>query len=237
MNPISAPSNAAVHSSLFHPRERVLFQGDSITDGGRGRTEDLNHILGHGYVLIISAWEGANFSDRRLTFLNRGISGHTSTDLAARWKPDTLDLNPDVLSILIGVNDVNQALRADQDFSVEEYAKRYNDLLSETIAALPQVKLILGEPFFGLGSGTNAKIDRWKEIMPQMSASLAALAQTYRVPMVRYQVMFDAAAERAPMEYWIWDGIHPTFSGHQLMADEWRKVYRAFYGGAGNTNP
>ncbi len=201
---------------------------------GRGRTEDPNHLLGHGYAFIVSAWEGANFPERQLQFLNRGISGNNSLDLAARWKPDTLDLAPDVLSILIGVNDVNQALRADQSFSVDEYADRYNDILSETVTALPHVKLILGEPFFGLGTLTAAKIDRWKQVMPRMRAVLAALGETYRAPIVRYQEMFDAAAERASMEYWIWDGIHPTFSGHQLMADEWERTYRAFYGNARN---
>src|SRR5579875_1295459 len=103
-----------VQPSLFNPQERILFQGDSITDMGRGRTEDQNHLLGHGYAFIVSAWERANFPERQLSFLNRGISGNTSADLAVRWKPDALDLAPDVVSILIGVNDVNQALRADQ---------------------------------------------------------------------------------------------------------------------------
>lgn len=234
MNPISVSTNAPVQQSLFRPRERILFQGDSITDMGRGRTEDSNHLLGHGYAFIVSAWECANFPEHRLTFINRGISGDTSLDLTNRWKPDALDLSPDVLSILIGVNDVNQALRADQNFSVDEYAKRYDDILSETIAALPQVKLILGEPFFGLAPATSAKIEQWKQIMPQVGEIIAGLAKTYQIPVVRYQAMFDAAAQRAPMEYWIWDGIHPTFAGHQLMADEWKRVYRAFYGGAGN---
>ena len=197
---------------------------------GRGRTEDPNHLLGHGYAFIVSAWEDANFPEQRLMFLNRGISGDTSVDLASRWQPDALDLAPDVLSILIGVNDVNHALRADQDFSVDEYAKRYEGILSETIAALPGVKLILGQPFFGPGTATAERIDRWRQIMPQVGETLTALAAAYRVPVVRYQAMFDAAAKRAPMEHWIWDGIHPTFAGHQLMADQWRQTYRAFYG-------
>ncbi len=234
MNPTSVASAATARQSLFSHRERILFQGDSITDMGRGRTEDPNHLLGHGYAFIVSAWEGASFPERQLVFLNRGISGNTSVDLATRWKPDALDLAPDVLSILIGVNDVNHALRADQSFSVDEYAKRYDDILSETIAVLPGVKLILGEPFFGLGTLTVAKIDRWKQVMPQVRAALKALAETYHAPIVHYQEMFDAAAERAPMEYWIWDGIHPTSSGHQLMADQWRQTYRAFYGDAKN---
>ena len=87
-------SDAPVQQPLFNPRDRVLFQGDSITDMGRGRTEDSNHLLGHGYAFIVSAWESANFPERQLTFVNRGVSGDTSVDLATRWKPDALDLNP-----------------------------------------------------------------------------------------------------------------------------------------------
>jgi len=89
----------------FSENARILFQGDSITDGNRGRSADPNHILGHGYCFIIAAQYGAQFPEKKLTFMNRGISGNTVSNLQARWQKDTLDLKPDVLSILIGVND------------------------------------------------------------------------------------------------------------------------------------
>ena len=184
-------------------------------------------------LLLFRPGKVANFPERRLAFLNRGISGNTSVDLASRWKPDALDLAPDVLSILIGVNDVNHALRAGLDFSVDEYAQRYDAILSETIAALPRVKLILGEPFFGPGTATAEKIDQWKQIMPQVARSAQDVG---RGPTgsrwCHIRRCSTAAAERAPAEYWIWDGIHPTFAGHQLMADHWKRTYRAFYGDA-----
>ena len=197
---------------------------------GRGRTEDPNHLLGHGYAFIISSREGADYPERQLTFINRGIGGNTSVDLAARWQTDTLDLKPDVLSILIGVNDVGHPLKADQPFSVEDFEKRYDKLLADTVAALPHVKLILGDPFFALGKGTTAHIEQWKTIMPQMRAVLARLGEKYHAPVVHFQTVFDDALKRAPVDYWIWDGVHPTYSGHALMADEWKRVYRAFYG-------
>ena len=87
----------------FQPGNRILFQGDSITHGGRGG--DPNHFLGHGYQFIIAAKYGAQYPDRKLVFLNRGVSGDTVAKLQARWKADTLDLKPDLFSILIGVND------------------------------------------------------------------------------------------------------------------------------------
>ena len=226
----SFASNALAQSPLFDKGARVLFQGDSITDMGRGRTEDPNHLLGHGYAFIIAAKEGAEFPERQLTFINRGISGNTSADLVARWQQDTLDLKPDVLSILIGINDLGHAFRDKQTFSVEEFERRYDKLLADTVAALPNVKLILGEPFFGVGKGTIERLDERKIIMPQMRAAVARLGEKYHAPVVHYQEMFDAALKRAPVDYWIWDGVHPTYSGHQLMADEWRRTYRAFYG-------
>ena len=82
---------------------RILFQGDSITGGNRGRNTDPNHILGHGYQALISSRYGADLPERHLTFMNRGISGNTVSALTRRWQTDTIDLKPDVLSILIGV--------------------------------------------------------------------------------------------------------------------------------------
>lgn len=222
----------AFAQSLFQPGERILFQGDSITDMGRGRTEDPNHILGHGYAFLIAAREGADYPDHHLTFINRGVSGNETGDLLKRWQTDTLDLKPDVLSILIGVNDFGHAAKADVPFSVDDYEKRYDQLLTQTVAALPKVKLVLCEPFFGLGKGTQAHIDRWKATMPQMDAVVEKLAKKYRAPVVHFQKVFDDALQRAPIDYWIWDGVHPTYSGHQLMADEWKRVYKDFYDSA-----
>src|ERR1700722_19445810 len=100
-----AVSQAAEPIAAFTPGACILFQGDSITDGNRGRSADPNHILGHGYVFIIAAKFGAAFPEEKLEFFNRGVSGNTVLDLEKRWQKDTLDLKPDVLSILIGVND------------------------------------------------------------------------------------------------------------------------------------
>ncbi len=223
--------------SLFAKNTRVLFQGDSITDMGRGRTEDPNHLLGHGYAFIISAKEASEFPELNLTFINRGVSGNELSDLVARWQKETLDLKPDVLSILIGVNDLGHKLKAEQPFSVDEYEKKYDALLAQTTAALPGVKLILGEPFFALGKGTQAHIDQWKAIMPQMQAVVDKLGEKYHAPVVKFPKVFADAEKRAPISYWIWDGVHPTFAGHQLMADEWKRVYRDYYGAPATSEP
>jgi lysophospholipase L1-like esterase len=205
-------------TSPFPANSRILFQGDSITDGNRGRNLDPNHILGHGYQFIIAAKYGTQFPERHLVFLNRGISGNKVSDLAARWQKDALDLHPDILSILIGVNDLSHGVSAD------EYEKQYDELLAGTVKALPNVQLILCEPF-GLPVGKKKPI--WESYHADLLARqqvVAKLAAKYHARLVHFQKVFDDATQRAPADYWIWDGVHPTYSGHELMADEWMRI-------------
>lgn len=200
----------------FTPHSRILFQGDSITDGARGRSPDPNHILGHGYVFVIAARHGAAFPADRLDFVNRGVSGNTVRDLAARWRTDVLDLKPDLLSILIGVNDAAQGVPLD------EYERTYDQLLTDARAANPRLRLVLGEPFVKPGGPPDADLRQRQEIV-------ARLARKHGAALVRYQRVFDDALRRAPADYWIWDRVHPTHRGHQLMADEWERTVRHFW--------
>jgi lysophospholipase L1-like esterase len=209
----------------FSNGARILFQGDSITDMNRGRTADPNHILGHSYAFLIAARYGSAFPERHLTFLNRGVSGNTVADLIGRWQSDTLALKPDVLSILIGINDLGRGV------SAADFERQYDQLLADTVKALPDVRLVLGEPFaLRVGQFTD---DQWAERLAELrkrQATVARLAARYHAALVRYQKAFDAACERAPADYWIWDGIHPTYSGQQIVADEWlRTVAQAFW--------
>ena len=207
----------------FFPKARILFQGDSITDGNRGRNNDLNHILGHGYQFIIASKYGAQLPERSLTFINRGVSGNKVSDLLLRWQKDINDLNPDILSILIGVNDLSSGV------SAEQFEQQYDQLLSDTVSALPKIKLVLGEPFGLPAGGKKANWDKYRADLTARQAIVARLGQKYHAPVVHYQKMFEDAVKRAPAEYWIWDGVHPTFSGHQLMADEWIRTVRDYW--------
>lgn len=214
----SRADDPAREMAVFKTDARILFQGDSITDGNRGRNTDPNHIMGHGYPFIIAAKYGSQYPERKLTFLNRGVSGNTVADLAKRWDKDTTALKPEVLSILVGINDMNKGV------SAEAYEEAYDKLLAETVAALPNVRLVLCEPFA-------LPVGRFKEGWEQRKAELAKrqasvekLAAKYKAAVVRFQKVFDDACKRGPADYWIWDGVHPTYSGHQLMADEWARV-------------
>jgi lysophospholipase L1-like esterase len=221
--PLTVSADAPAVPALFAKDARVLFQGDSITDGNRGRSADPNHILGHGYAFIIAAKHGAAFPALQLDFMNRGVSGNTVLDLDKRWQKDTLDLNPDVLSVLIGVNDQGRGIPLDQ------YEQIYEKLLADAKAANPNLKFVLCEPF-GLPVGKRAENwESWADGLRQRQAVVAKLAKKHGAALVYFQRAFDEAVKRAPAAYWIWDGVHPTYSGHQIMADEWERAVSAFW--------
>jgi lysophospholipase L1-like esterase len=210
------PLRAAEPVATFAPGARILFQGDSITDGNRGRSADPNHILGHGYVFIIAAKYGAAFPELKLDFLNRGVSGNTVLDLEKRWQKDTLELKPDMLSILIGVNDEGRRVPLDQ------YEQVYDRIIVQAKAANPKLKLVLCAPFVKPTGNISEGIRQRQEVV-------AKLARKHGAALVQLQPVFDEAAKRAPADYWIWDNVHPTYRGHQLMADEWERVVREFW--------
>jgi lysophospholipase L1-like esterase len=215
---LCALSLAAVEPiPAFAPNERVLFQGDSITDGNRGRSADPNHILGHGYAFIIAARHGAGFPERKLDFTNRGVSGNTVLDLEKRWAKDTLALKPDLLSVMIGVNDQSR------NVPLEAYEATYDKLLTDARAQNPKLKLVLMEPFVRhpgkpIPEGIVAR-----------QAIVAKLAQKHGAALVKLQKVFDDAAAKTADDYWVWDTVHPTYRGHQLLADEWERVVREYW--------
>ena len=127
----------------------ILFQGDSITDGNRGRNTDPNHIMGHGYAFSIASRIGADFPESKHSFYNRGISGNRVSDLKDRWQADTLDLKPDVLSILIGINDVSMLIGKQEveDKDVDQFENTYRHLLAQSKERNPDILFVLCLPF------------------------------------------------------------------------------------------
>ncbi len=227
---LTVPSVAKDIWPVFPKNTRILFQGDSITDGNRGRNADPNHILGHGYQFIIASEFAGHFPELNLTFVNRGVSGNKVADLAARWQKDALDVHPDVLSVLIGVNDVAAGMRATNRVSAERFESDYDNILAQARAANPQIKLMLCEPFILPGRANQGRWEDWQADIRKLQQVVEKLASKYQAAVVHFQKVFNDATNRAPVGYWIWDGVHPTYAGHQLMADEWVRVYGAFYG-------
>ncbi|HEY6091206.1 MAG TPA: SGNH/GDSL hydrolase family protein [Gemmatimonadales bacterium] len=202
----------------------MLFQGDSITDAGRNRdSADPNSAgaLGNGYPLLVTAEVLAARPAGQLRFYNRGISGNKVPDLQARWQTDCLDLKPDVLSILIGVNDFWHTLTHGYTGTVQDYEQQYTALLDQTRQALPSVKLIVFEPFV---LKTGAVDDRWFPEFDRRRAAAARVAAHARATFVPLQAIFDKKVRSAPPAYWAGDGVHPTPAGHAVIAAEWRRA-------------
>lgn len=202
----------------------VLFQGDSITDAGRDRSRrDANdpRALGDGYPVVIAGGLLRDHAAAQLKIFNRGISGNKVPDLAARWQVDCLDLKPDVLSILVGVNDIWHKLNGDYDGTVAVYESGFQSLLEETQSKLPGVRIAICEPFV-LRCG--AVSDKWFPEFTQRREAAQKVASEMSLEWVPFQTMFDEASKIAPPDYWAADGVHPSLAGHALMAETWRQT-------------
>lgn len=204
----------------FRPGSRLVFQGDSITDMKWGRNEqDRNHYLGHSFVFLLAARLGVELPEARLDFYNRGVSGNTVADLRKRWDTDAIALKPDVLTILVGANDVGQGVPP------ADYAADYRHLLEASRAANPDLRLVLLDPFV-LPSGKLADQSAWttsRAAHDKLGEVVARLAADFDAVHVRLQEVFDAAAREVSAEHWIWDGVHPLPPGHELIARHWLK--------------
>ncbi len=203
---------------------KILFQGDSITDAGRSREDDIN--VGVGYPLLVKASLGFE-TPNAYEFINRGIGGNRVVDLYARIKSDIINLKPDVMSILIGVNDVWHELSTENGVDAEKYYKIYDMLIEEVKNALPNIKIMILEPFVLKASATEEKWDDfYKEV--KMRAEMASkIAKKHNLPFIRLQEGFEKLSQNAECSYWLGDGVHPTAMGHEFIKNEWLKAFKA----------
>lgn len=198
-----------------------LFQGDSITDGNRCRNNDWNHVMGHGYQYIIASKLWYDFPQKHFHFYNRGVSGNKVTDLEQRWDADAIALKPNLLSILIGINDLDAWMNDNTKFTAADFEESYRNLLKQTIVALPAVQLVLCEPFILPVGKVKDKWNAYNDEMQKRQSIVKKIAAEYNAIFVPLQDAFNKALSKAPADYWIWDGIHPMPAGHELIAIEW----------------
>ena len=194
--------------NLFDENSVILFQGDSITDCERDREGP--DSLGYGYVKMITEILSDRYSQKNIRVMNRGISGDKVKDLLHRWNTDCLDLKPDILSILIGVNDTLIT-------SARQFEEEYRMLLTRTTKVLKS-KIILCEPFLLLESNSLYR----KDLNPKIDI-VHKLAEEYNTILVPLNTIFHEFCSLHPMEYWAPDGVHPTPAGHDLIAKSWIK--------------
>jgi len=200
----------------------ILFQGDSITDSGRNKEDNSNNnprALGSGYSLLAGGALLEKYASLNLKIYNKGISGNKVYQLAERWEKDCLDIKPDILSILIGVNDIWHKLDGKYDGTVEIYRNDYIALLERTKRALPDVRLIICEPF--AVPGVRAVDDKWYPEFYSYQKAARDIAEQFGATFIPYQKIYDDAQKSAPGSYWTGDGVHPTLAGSQLMAHAW----------------
>ena len=220
--------------------QRVVFIGDSVTDGGWGRSSDLgrpaaernltdlNHIYGHSYMMLCASYFEAVQPELGVQFFNRGISGDDLTRIEARWEGDVMAMRPDVLSLLVGINDTYLHVRnhAGEQFDFAGWESRYRALLDRARAANPDLRIVLGTPFIAR-VGRNGAADnylRCERITHRLAEIVGRIAADYGAVLLRYDEMFARQPYEhptVPMSHWIWDGIHPTAAGHRLMSDLW----------------
>ena len=166
-------------------------------------------------------------------FFNRGFSGHKLSDLEGRWKEDVLDLKPDVVSVLIGVNDMGNYFNVKPGersaFDFDSWKERYRSLLMKTREQNPAVRLVLCTPFLAKEGSTGLRVDydERKEMVTRLAGIVRELASETGATLVPFDELFSKLIEKEPEPcYWIWDGVHPTPAGHRRMANLWEKKVR-----------
>lgn len=200
-----------------------LFQGDSITDASRYDENEDNFGLGCGYALLLASDFLKNRKDE-FRFINRGKSGDRITDVYARIKEDIINLKPDYMSILIGVNDVSHELTQNCGVTPEKFEKIYCMLAEEIIEALPNIKIIIMEPFVCKGIHTEDRWDEFSGEVKKLAIASKHVAEKFRFEFVPLQHIFDEVTSDGNARYWSADGIHPTAAGHQIIKEELAKA-------------
>ena len=227
----------------------IVFAGDSITDGNHVASMDCNHIFGHGYQTLVSGCLGADNLSLGLRFVNVGHSGFTLQDIYTHWEEDVLAVRPDVLSILAGINDAQAGYEKGMKSEdvLQQYEAVYEKLLVQTFATLPNCQIVLMEPFF-LSSPITDPLDEvphprygapiilyrrdsnqtkyLKQTVQGLSDIVRTAAKRHNCIFVSVKDALEEASKKSSEPYVVWDGIHPTIVGHEIIARQWLRVWR-----------
>ena len=193
----------------------IVFQGDSVTDAGRDRSDPAS--LGSGYPALLASHLLASSPEFGRKLFNRGISGNRTRDLVARWSEDCLDLRPTIVSILIGINNVWRRYDSADPTDTEIFRSEYQLLLERTRDAGVR-EIVMLEPFL-----LPFPEDRrgWREDLDPKITACRDLAADFKAHYVPLDGIFNAAAARLEPGYWTPDGVHPSPAGHGLIARNW----------------
>lgn len=199
----------------IHDGQSILFTGDSITDCGRVRPVGTGAGLGDGYVALVDSLLAAWYPERRIRVLNTGINGNRVIDLEMRWQTDVLDLAPDWLSVMIGINDVWRQFDNQHDpdqVTIERYETTYRKLLEQTRQGLNG--LILMTPYLiepNLSDCMREHMDAYGMVVEQLACEFDAV-------FVNVQAAFDLYLTHRPAQSLCDDRVHPNKTGHMIIA-------------------
>jgi acyl-CoA thioesterase I len=193
----------------------ALFTGDSITDMCR-RTDPSGH-LGAGYVRPVAEIAAASTPGVRV--VNTGISGDRTTDLIDRWDADVIAHRPDILTILIGANDMWRRYDANTPMSAEQFSVNYATLLDAARDRLELRELVIMEPF--LVPMTPEQLPWPAEDLDAKRAVAREIAARYDAIFIPLNDLFTARAATDGAGSVIDDGVHPSAGGHELIAQTW----------------
>ncbi|MDR3094769.1 MAG: SGNH/GDSL hydrolase family protein [Bacteroidales bacterium] len=220
---VNIPSSAKI---TLKEGATVLFQGDSITDAGRDRkvsTPNTSPMMGMGYAILAAGALLEKYAEKHPVMINKGVSGDKVFQLKARWDAECINLKPDVLSILVGVNDFWHTKSGGYKGTARTYETDYRALLQRTKEALPEVKLLIGEPYAVLG--VNAVDNSWFPAFDEYRNAARKLAEEFNAVFIPYQKVYEEAQKRAAPSYWTHDGVHASLAGAQLMAKAWMQAF------------
>lgn len=211
---------------------KIVFEGDSITDCGRNVNNGSRISIGQSYAMLVASKLGAEYPGE-YEFVNSAVSGSRVVDLYARIKAECWNHNPDIISILVGVNDVWHEFNGGVE--TERYKKVYSMYIEDTMAKFPNIKMMLLEPFVLKGRGTTGvgpdeeySEEKWNTFYTETRAKanvVKELAEKYGQVFVPLQERFEEAEKRYPQPYWIEDGVHPYPAGQQVIADAWLQAF------------
>jgi len=202
---------------------KILYLGDSITDCGKNTSAGSMLAIGQSYVMLTAARLAAD-NPGKYEFVNQGISGNRIVDLYARIKRDCWNYNPDLISILIGVNDVWHDINHQNGVEADRFERMYDTLLSDTKEKLPDVRFMIMEPFVLPGTATTAHWEEFEKETALRAAIAARLAEKYNAVWIPLQKRLTEAAGEHP-ELITPDGVHPSIAGHQIIADAWLSAF------------
>ncbi len=195
-----------------------LFQGDSITDAYRLKDSSNLQYFGYGYATMVAGRLHQKYPGE-FTFFNRGVSGDRTVDLYARIKKDVINLKPDYMSVLVGVNDICHDFTQQNGVSPEKYEKILTMYLSEIQEALPNIKIVILEPFIADGEFTREQGPELRPQVEKVAAAAKRVAAALQLPFVPLQKTFDEWVQKYGETYVTHEGVHPTNAGHTIIAE------------------